>query len=75
MACIETHFWCSLYLQLSPSPVFWYPMTTVNVLYHVRHRYSFTYFAGAAPPLWSSGQSSWLQIQMPGFDSQRYQIF
>jgi hypothetical protein len=27
------------------------------------------------PPLWSSGRSSWLQIQMPGFDSWRYQIF
>jgi hypothetical protein len=27
------------------------------------------------PPLWSSGQSSWLQIQRPGYDSQRYQIF
>jgi hypothetical protein len=27
------------------------------------------------PPLWSSGQSSWLQIQRSGFDSQRYQIF
>jgi hypothetical protein len=27
------------------------------------------------PPLWSSGQSSWLQIQWPGFDSLRYQIF
>jgi hypothetical protein len=26
-------------------------------------------------PLWSSGQSSWLQIQKLGFDSQRYQIF
>jgi hypothetical protein len=25
------------------------------------------------PPLWSSGQSSWLQIQRPGFDSQHYQ--
>jgi hypothetical protein len=25
------------------------------------------------PPLWSSGQSSWLQIQR--FDSRRYQIF
>jgi hypothetical protein len=24
---------------------------------------------------WSSGQSSWLQIQRTGFDSQRYQIF
>jgi hypothetical protein len=27
------------------------------------------------PPLWSSGQSSWLQIQWPGLDSRRYQIF
>jgi hypothetical protein len=26
-------------------------------------------------PLWSSGQSLWLQIQRSGFDSQHYQIF
>jgi hypothetical protein len=26
-------------------------------------------------PLWSSGQSSWLQIHRSGFDSRRYQIF
>jgi hypothetical protein len=25
-----------------------------------------------ALPLWSSGQSSWLQIQRPGFDSRHY---
>jgi hypothetical protein len=25
-------------------------------------------------PLWSSGQSSWLQIQRSGFGSRRYQI-
>jgi hypothetical protein len=25
--------------------------------------------------MWFRGQSSWLQIQRPGFDSQRYQIF
>jgi hypothetical protein len=25
------------------------------------------------PPLWSSGQSSWLQIRGPGFDSRHYQ--
>jgi hypothetical protein len=24
------------------------------------------------PPLWSSGQSSWLQIRRPGFDSRHY---
>jgi hypothetical protein len=33
------------------------------------------YFANTSPPMWSSGQSSWLQIQGPGFDSRRYQIF
>jgi hypothetical protein len=27
------------------------------------------------PPLWSSGQGSWLQIQRSGFGSRRYQIF
>jgi hypothetical protein len=27
------------------------------------------------PPVWSSGDSSWLQIQRSGFDSWRYQIF
>jgi hypothetical protein len=26
-------------------------------------------------PLWSSGQSSWLQIQRSEFDTRRYQIF
>jgi hypothetical protein len=25
-----------------------------------------------SPPLWSSGQNSWLQIQRPGFDSRHY---
>jgi hypothetical protein len=29
----------------------------------------------ARPHLWSSGQSSWVQIQRPGFDSRHYQIF
>jgi hypothetical protein len=27
------------------------------------------------PPLWSSGQSFWLQIQRSGFDSWHYQLF
>jgi hypothetical protein len=30
---------------------------------------------GNGPPLWSNGQSSWLQIRRPGFDSRHYQIF
>jgi hypothetical protein len=29
----------------------------------------------ARPPLWSSGQSSWLLTQRSGFDFRRYQIF
>jgi hypothetical protein len=36
---------------------------------------SFDLFSPCRPPLWSSGQSSWLQIQMSGFDSRRYQIY
>jgi hypothetical protein len=27
------------------------------------------------PPLWSSGQSSWLQVQRSEFDSRHHQIF
>jgi hypothetical protein len=30
--------------------------------------------AKVLPPLWSRGQSSWLQIQSSGFDSRRYLI-
>jgi hypothetical protein len=33
------------------------------------------YVEESRPPLWSGGQSSWLQIQRPRFDSRRYQIF
>jgi hypothetical protein len=39
----------------------------------VTARSHFTSIVG--PPLWSSGQSSWLQIQRSGFDSRRYNIF
>jgi hypothetical protein len=30
-------------------------------------------FISLLPPLWSSGQSSWLQILRPGFDFRHYQ--
>jgi hypothetical protein len=33
------------------------------------------YVEESRPPLWSSGQSFWLQIQRSGLDSRRYQIF
>jgi hypothetical protein len=36
----------------------------------------FSFFDDSSRPLlWSSGQSSWLQIQRSGLDSRRYQIF
>jgi hypothetical protein len=31
------------------------------------------YIVPNGPPLWSSGQSSWLQIRRPGFDFRHYQ--
>jgi hypothetical protein len=37
--------------------------------------YSLSSYLFLGPPLWSSGQSSWLQIQRSGLDSRRYQIF
>jgi hypothetical protein len=33
------------------------------------------YVEDSRPPLWSSGQSSWLQIQRSGYDSRHHQIF
>jgi hypothetical protein len=33
------------------------------------------YVEESRPPLWSSGQSSWLQIQRSRFDSRRCQTF
>jgi hypothetical protein len=35
--------------------------------------YFFSHMWLRRPPLWSSGQSSWLRIGRPGFDSQFYQ--
>jgi hypothetical protein len=34
---------------------------------------NFLSWLAAGPPLWSSGQSSWLQIRRPGFYSRHYQ--
>jgi hypothetical protein len=41
------------------------PRSESNVIYQ---------FTNVWPPLWSSGKSSWLQIQRHGFDSRCYQI-
>jgi hypothetical protein len=40
-------------------------------IYYYYYYYYYYYWL----PLWSSGQSSWLQIQKSWFNSQRYQIF
>jgi hypothetical protein len=49
------------------------PSTTTNsVCIHV---INFPFVTYNQPPLWSGGQSSWLQVQRPRFDSLRYQIF
>jgi hypothetical protein len=44
--------------------------TYVAIIYIYIYIYIYTHIW---PPLWSSGQSSWLQIWRPGFDSQHYQ--
>jgi hypothetical protein len=48
----------------------WPPPLPVN-----RDNFTITLYFILWPPLWSSGQSSWLQIQRSGSDSWRYQIF
>jgi hypothetical protein len=44
----------------------------VKCLMSVR-KYEYKSYNESMPPLWSSGQSSWLQIRRPGFDSRHYQ--
>jgi hypothetical protein len=50
------------------------PIHFVAANYHTAELFFFlSLFQLGGPPLWSSGQSSWLQIQRPGFDSRHYQ--
>jgi hypothetical protein len=42
---------------------------------HGNFPFFWQYYLLSWPPLWSSGQSSWIQIQKFGFDSRCYQIF
>jgi hypothetical protein len=42
------------------------PLTTVVTIITI-------WFNIIRPPLWSSGQSPWLQIRRPGFDSRHYE--
>jgi hypothetical protein len=43
-------------------------------VFPVRYKLNlYMYVEESRPPLWSSGQSSWLQIRRPRFDSRHYQ--
>jgi hypothetical protein len=48
-------------------------LTTCFGFYHPFILNSNLYASALRPPLWSSGQSCWLQIRRPGFDSRHYQ--
>jgi hypothetical protein len=54
-----------VFRYLFSSAVLKFPFICVLRSFHVFYSYR--------PPLWSSGQSSWLQIRRPGFDSRHYQ--
>jgi hypothetical protein len=47
-------------------------MTFVNMALNNRFKFTSVKLI-EEPPLWSSGQSSWLQIRRLGFDSRHYQ--
>jgi hypothetical protein len=49
-----------------------YEAIIVVIVVQLRYNY---YVMKFGPPLWSSGQSSWLRIRRPGFDSRHYRIF
>jgi hypothetical protein len=50
-----------------------YAPDTLNILMDHNEVLKFKLPGLKGPPLWSSGQSSWLQIRRPGFDSRHYQ--
>jgi hypothetical protein len=62
------------------SHVVWHHSCSVSWFWSLQHLFhAMNQFRNLSdiiqPPLWSSGQSFWLQIQRSGFDSRRYQIF
>jgi hypothetical protein len=53
--------WCFMHRMVMRESYFWFTQLNKHTKF--------------CPSLWSSGQSSWLQIQRSGFDSRHYQIF
>jgi hypothetical protein len=49
------------------------PLSTLQILFYLAFHDMQSRIGSVGPPLWSSGQSSWLQVPMPGFDSRHYQ--
>jgi hypothetical protein len=64
-----------LLIQSSMSVTFFSPLIFRVLQMKKIHDYFMQDGAIERPPLWSSGQSFWLQIQRSAFDSRRYQIF
>jgi hypothetical protein len=64
--CTRAIYFLSISLCFFPYFDFWVDKHFLGI-------YRFTYNSlSQRPPLWSSGQSSWLQIRRPGFDSRHY---
>jgi hypothetical protein len=61
---------------LAHSPQFGYLRKMIlDMKFFIRNLYKIFISCVFGPPLWFSGQSSWLQIQGYGFDSWHYQTF
>jgi hypothetical protein len=50
-----------------------WPFASIVTLRYNHSDWIFGHFNDDGSPLWYSGQSSWLQIRRPGFDSRHYQ--
>jgi hypothetical protein len=63
--CVRFFWWSQCFLKFLIFQVIVYVVTDLfEILLQIQ-----------SPPLWSSGQSSWLQIQRSGFDYRHYHIF
>jgi hypothetical protein len=72
LAVIEPH---TQTIRTEGSAVFSNPSKKISECINLKFSPFFNSASTIRPPLWSSGQSSWLQILRSGFDSRRYQIF